>query len=216
VGDQWPEARVKDLLRQYEITVPDGVIVPPGTLVDDAANLAGDLTRPLVVKVHDSAILHKTDVGGVALSIRTDTVLRETIEDFKNRFPESELLIEEQAPAGVEFIIGMLRDADFGLSIMAGFGGIFTEIYQDVAFRVLPVSRADCEDMLSHLTAAPLLDEYRGQKADREALVDLMLKVNAFAREWGPRLEGMDLNPVLVHESGVTVVDAKLIVKGEE
>jgi succinyl-CoA synthetase beta subunit len=212
----WAEAEVKALLDKHGIAVPRGITITPEVPLDSAVKRCADLNKPLVVKLHDPAVVHKSDVGGVKLKLEDDTELGNALAELREQFADSELLVEEQAPDGVEFIIGLLRDPDFGLSIMAGFGGVLTELYEDVSFRVLPVTRTDCDDMLSELQAAPLLREYRGQKADREALIDVMLKLNDFTEEWGDRLEGVDLNPVLVHETGVTVVDAKMIVRGEK
>ncbi len=211
--ESWPEGRVKDLLQDHGLPVPRHVVAKPKQSIRECVRSCTMLNPPYVVKLHDAEVLHKSDVGGVRLNITDPAALTETLVEFRDKFPGSEFLVEEQAPEGVEFIVGLLRDSDFGLTLMAGFGGVLTELYEDVAFRVLPIMRSDCHDMLSQLKAAPLLEGFRGKTADREALIDLLLGVNELAMDMYDQLEGMDLNPVLVHERGVTIVDAKLILR---
>jgi len=113
----------------------------------------------------------------------------------------------------VEVIIGLIEDGSFGLTMMFGIGGIFTEIYKDVTFRVLPITKKDAQEMLSEIKAAPLLDGFRNIKVDKEGLVNLLLKISRLGEEKKAVIDQMDLNPVFVNADGVIVVDAKMILK---
>ena len=110
-------------------------------------------------------------------------------------------------------IIGLIDDPTFGLTIMFGLGGIYTEVYKDVTFRVVPIKKQDAEEMLSEIRAAPILEGFRKIKVDRDALVNLLMKVSALGEKYMDRLDQMDLNPVFVKEKGVVVVDAKMLLR---
>jgi acetyl-CoA synthetase (ADP-forming) len=113
----------------------------------------------------------------------------------------------------VEVIVGLINDPTFGLTIMFGLGGIYTEVYKDVTFRVVPINKQDAEEMLSEIKAAPILEGFRKIKVDREALVNLLLKVSSLGMKHMDHLDQMDLNPVFVKAKGVVVVDAKMLLK---
>jgi len=105
----------------------------------------------------------------------------------------------------------LIRDQTFGLTVMVGLGGIFAEILEDVAFRVLPITRIDADGMLKQLRSARILEGYRGVEPSREALLDLLLKVSAMGLELEELIDQLDLNPVLLGERSAVVVDAKLL-----
>ena len=202
------EDEVKALLRQRGIVVPDSQLLARGELTGDIA-----LPWPLVLKVRSAAILHKSDLGGVALGIRSREKLDAALQIMRERFPGEYLLLERMEAPGVEMIVGLVDDPTFGPSIMCGAGGVLAELYQDVAFRRLPISRDDAEEMLSELRAGALLEGFRGIQADRGAVVDLMLRVSDLGVDLAGELEQMDLNPVIVRGDGAVVVDAKLVWK---
>jgi acyl-CoA synthetase (NDP forming) len=114
---------------------------------------------------------------------------------------------------GVEIIIGLTQDPTFGLSIMFGIGGILTELYKDVTFRVVPIERYDAEEMVNEIKAAKLLDGFRNIPANKKLVIDLLLKVSKLGEELIDRIDQMDLNPVFVYADDICVVDAKLILK---
>ncbi|MEM3050388.1 MAG: acetate--CoA ligase family protein, partial [Thermoplasmata archaeon] len=107
----------------------------------------------------------------------------------------------------VEVIVGLINDATFGL------GGIYTEVYKDVTFRIVPIKREDAEEMLREIKAAPILEGFRKIKVDREAIVNLLMKVSALGERYMDKIAEMDLNPVFVKEKGLVVVDAKLLLR---
>ena len=168
-----------------------------------------NLEYPLVAKVVREDILHKSDVGGVILNINRKEELIKAFNTLHNKF-SSPVLVEEMLSGGVEVIVGVLKDSTFGHAIMFGLGGIFTEVFRDVTFRVIPISRKDAEIMLSEIKGKKILEGYRGIKVSRDNLVDLLLKVSHLVEE-NPQIEGMDLNPVLAREKDCVVLDAKII-----
>ena len=199
---------MKALLHRRGIAVPDSQVLPRGKLPGIVS-----LPWPLVLKVRSAAILHKSDLGGVVLGIRSLEELDSAIQAMRERFPGEDLLLEHMEAPGVEMIVGLVDDPTFGPSIMCGAGGVLAELYRDVAFRRLPISRDDAEEMLSELRAGILLGGFRGIQADRGALLELMLRVSDLGMELAGELEQMDLNPVIVRGDGAVVVDAKLVWK---
>ncbi|MFH1101171.1 MAG: acetate--CoA ligase family protein [Methanobacteriota archaeon] len=202
------ENEVKDLLRSYGIPTTKYQLV---TKEKDLDTLT--LRFPVALKVCSSKILHKTDVGGVRLNIQTKEELQKVFRQFQKKFPLENLLVDQMAETGVEIIIGLVQDPTFGLSIMCGVGGIFTELYKDVSFRVVPIDRYDAEQMIEEIKGKKLLEGFRGMKANKKLVVDLLLKVSRIGEELNTHLDQLDLNPVFVYENSTCVVDAKLIVK---
>ncbi len=198
------EFEAKLLLKRYGIDVPSGALLQN---LKDVDNL--NLEYPLVAKVVREDILHKSDVGGVILNINRKEELIKAFNTLHNKF-SSPVLVEEMLSGGVEVIVGVLKDSTFGHAIMFGLGGIFTEVFRDVTFRVIPISRKDAEIMLSEIKGKKILEGYRGIKVSRDNLVDLLLKVSHLVEE-NPQIEGMDLNPVLAREKDCVVLDAKII-----
>jgi acyl-CoA synthetase (NDP forming) len=168
---------------------------------------------PVALKVCSSKILHKTDVGGVRLNIQNSDELTKTFREFRQRFPTEDLLVDQMEEKGVEMIVGLVQDPTFGLSIMCGIGGIFTELYKDVSFRVVPIDDYDAAQMIEELKGKKLLEGFRGIKANKQLFIDLVSKVSKLGEELIDSVDQMDLNPVFVYEKRVCVVDAKLILK---
>jgi acyl-CoA synthetase (NDP forming) len=202
------ENEAKDVLGAYGIQTTVYQLVESEKDLDRVT-----LKFPVALKVCSPKILHKTDVGGVKLGIQTKEELRQSFKEFRKRFPTEPLLVDQMAEKGVEIIVGLVQDPSFGLTIMCGIGGIFTELYKDVSFRIVPVDRYDAEHMVEELTGKKLLEGFRGIKASKQAVVDLVLAVSKLGEELIDRVDQMDLNPVLVYEDGLCVVDAKLILK---
>ncbi|MDH5362480.1 MAG: acetate--CoA ligase family protein, partial [Aigarchaeota archaeon] len=200
------EKEVKDLLRAYGIQTPRYQLVAPEQGVE-----ALNLPYPLALKVCSSNILHKSEVGGVALGINDQEQLQDQLRTMRKRFPRENLLVETMEKGEVEIIVGLIRDRAFGLALMVGLGGVFAEVLRDVAFRVLPISRIDARDMLRQLRSTKILEGYRGMKPNKEALLDLLLKVSTMGMELEELIDQLDLNPVLLGEKSAIVVDAKLL-----
>jgi acyl-CoA synthetase (NDP forming) len=202
------ENEVKDLLRAYRIPTTHYQVV---RMEKDLEKLK--LQFPVALKVCSPNILHKTDVGGVRLNVQNIEELKKTFKDFRKKFPKENLLIDQMEEKGVEIIVGLVQDPTFGLSIMCGIGGIFTELYKDVSFRVVPIDDYDAREMIQELAGKKLLEEFRGIKANKQLVIDLVLKVSKLGKELIDQVDQMDLNPVFVYEKRICVVDAKLILK---
>ena len=202
------ENEVKDILKAYNIRTTKYRLV---SKIEDFDKL--DLKYPVVLKVCSSKILHKTDVGGVKLGIQDLYELKETFKDFRKRFPKENLLVDQMEEKGIEIIIGLVQDPTFGLSIMFGIGGILTELYKDVTFRVVPIERYDAEEMVKEIKAGPLMEGFRNIPVNKDLVIDLILKVSKLGEELIDNIDQMDLNPVFIYETNYCVVDAKLILK---
>lgn len=202
------ENEVKDLMRVYGIPTTQYQVVRSEK---DLQKLS--VRFPVALKVCSSKILHKTDVGGVRLNIRDDGELKEAFKEFRRKFPTEDLLVDQMEEKGVEMIVGLVQDPSFGLSIMCGVGGIFTELYKDVSFRVVPIDDYDAAQMVGELKGKKLLEGFRGMKAEKQLFLDLVLKVSKLGEELIDHVDQMDLNPVFVYEDRICVVDAKLLLK---
>lgn len=201
----YTEHEAKEILGRFGIDVPPGIV--SRVLPEEIS-----LKFPVVLKVSDASILHKSDVGGVVAGIGDMETLRKRFDAMKARFPGSQFLVEEMAPRGVEFIIGVTRDPVFGKVIMLGTGGIYTELYHDVAFRKLPVNRKDAAGMLSEIKSGVFCSGFRGTRIDCELLEDVIVKVSGMVNSGEYDVESMDLNPVIVGEKSAVVADAKLLI----
>ncbi len=202
------ENEVKDLLKAYDIPTTTYEVVDTE---DDIKSI--DVDFPVALKVCSPDILHKTDVGGVKLNIENEEELLQDFRAFRKKFPKEHLLVDQMVEKGVEIIIGLVQDPTFGLTIMAGIGGIFTELYKDVSFRVVEIDRYDAEQMIEELEGKKLLEGFRNMKANKQLVIELLLKVSHIGEELMEHIDQMDLNPVFVYEDSVCVVDAKMIVK---
>lgn len=202
------ENEVKDLLKNYAIKTTTYQIVKN---IDDLKKIK--IPFPVAIKLCSSKILHKTDIGGVKLDIKDSKELEQVFKKFRKRFPTENLLIEHMEKKGVEIIVGLIQGPTFGLTIMFGTGGIFTELYKDVSFRVVPIESYDAVDMIEEIKGRKLLEGFRNIKANKKLVIDLLLKVSKMGEELINHIDQMDLNPVFVYENDICVVDAKLILK---
>jgi len=201
------ENEVKILMRESGIPTTDFQVVCKYEDIDQKK-----LKFPVVLKVCSPTILHKTDVGGVVLDISKDQLEAE-FSKMRTKFPQEEILVESHQDRRVEVIIGLINDPTFGLTIMFGLGGIYTEVYKDVTFRIVPIKKEDAEEMLKEIKAAPILEGFRKIKVDRDAIITTLMKVSALGEKYADKIDQMDLNPVFVKEKGAVVVDAKLLLK---
>ena len=188
---------------------------------DAAAALAG-LSLPVVAKVSSSVIVHKSDVGGVRLSLDSAEAVRTAIDELLARAravdPEATIVLQQQATAGVEVIAGAVRDPRFGPLLMCGLGGVFVEVLKDVSFGVHPLHGTDIQAMLRRLKAFPLLDGARGQpKANLQALEDILRRLEALMVAC-PAIAELDINPLFAAPvDGVTAAaDARVTLKDSD
>ncbi|HJT06173.1 MAG TPA: acetate--CoA ligase family protein, partial [Stellaceae bacterium] len=208
-----------------ELLARAGIALPPHRLVTEASGLdaaAAQLGFPLALKVQSPDLLHKTEVGGVKLGIGDAAALRQSYDamlaELRRRRPEARVqgvLLQPMARAGVEVILGTIRDPGFGPLVMVGAGGVMTELFKDVAYRLAPVDVDGARRMLDDLRIARLLSGFRGAPAaDIDALAALVAQLSQFAADYRDLVQELELNPVIVHPAGAgcTIVDALLTV----
>lgn len=187
---------------------------------DEATAMARTIGLPVIAKISSKDILHKTDIGGVMANLRTEADVAKAydtiLQNVSAHVPTATIdgvLIQQFLPAGDEFIVGGLRDPSFGPLIMVGLGGIYTELFRDVSFRIAPVSREQSYAMLQELQAWKLLLGMRGKaQADIDALAHTIQSVSHLLTIC-PQIRELDMNPVLVSPEGSIVVDAKIVVE---
>ncbi|MEW6519748.1 MAG: acetate--CoA ligase family protein [Thermodesulfobacteriota bacterium] len=173
--------------------------------------LAAGIGYPLVAKVVSPAVVHKSEVGGVAVGLDSDGQLQHYYEQVCGLPGFAGLLLEEMA-AGVELIAGARIDRQFGLIMLLGIGGTSVEIYQDVAIRMAPLASSDVHAMLDELKGGRLLAGYRGREAvNREKLVRLLVDFTELAQDLVPYIESIDLNPLFCSGEGCVIADARIM-----
>lgn len=209
------EESSKKLLADYGIKVPPYALV---TTPGEAEKKATEIGFPLVAKVVSPEILHKTDVKGVKVGIKSgseaEAVFSEMYDRLSKQYQIKGILLEKMVPPGVEIIIGLQNDAQFGPVLMVGLGGIFTEVFQDVSFRVLPINENDAEEMLKDLKGSKLLKGFRGSEAiDIGVLKDALMNIGRLGIDLAPYFESVDFNPVILYPRDYCVVDAKIILR---
>ena len=214
-----PEEAGKRLLAAYGVAVPRSVMV--GVEVGAPLDIGG-LSPPFVAKVVSPQILHKSDVGGVAIGLADKEAVRQAIDEMAAipAIASAEVdgfLVEEMAPPGIEMVVGAIRDPHFGPMVMVGLGGIFVEVLKDVSFRICPITEGEAHAMLSELQGVPLLDGVRGgQAVSRQAIVDVMLRIAAadgLLAEFGDDIAELDVNPLIVAADGAVAADARVILR---
>ena len=186
------------------------------------SHLAEKIGFPIVLKVSSEDIVHKSDVGGVITGIRSKSDLKEQFDIMNDKisksYPEAviEGFIVEKMESGIELLIGSTHDPMFGPILAFGLGGIYVEVLKDVVFRLIPIEHEDATEMISEIKAAKILDGIRGQPpVDKKSLIDLLLKTSDFINKH-PEIEELDLNPIFATDKGVSVVDARIILKVPE
>jgi len=211
------EPEAYEVLSSYSISVSPYRVV---SSIEEAELVSKKIGFPLVLKIVSPDIIHKSDVGGVKININDVAQLRESyvslMNSVKEKAPNAKIVgvvVERMAPESVEVVVGMLRDPTFGPTMMFGLGGILVEIMKDVIFRIAPVSKEEALDMITKVKGYPLLSGFRGSKPlDIEAVAELISNVSRIAME-NPKIDQMDLNPVIVYDHGFVVVDARIILK---
>lgn len=211
------EETAKGILSEYGISVPGFSLVKD---VESAVAEAKKLGFPLVAKIVSPQILHKTDVGGVKIDLRDEDSVRSAFNDMYERLSKEYdvkgVLLEKMVPKGVEMIVGLQNDPQFGPVMMVGLGGIFTELFKDVSFRVLPIQKQDALEMIEELQGKMLLKGYRGSEPiDLDMLSEALLNIGKLGFDIAPYYESIDFNPVIVYPTSYFVADAKILLSSE-
>jgi acyl-CoA synthetase (NDP forming) len=215
------ELDANKLLSGYKIPMAKSLLCKDE---EDAVKAAIELGYPVVMKILSSDILHKTDAGCVFVGVKNGRELRAAFQTilanakaYKADADIDGILLQEMAEKGLEMIVGMKLDPQFGPVIMAGNGGIYVEVYKDVTLRLLPIGRQDAEKMLKETKIHKIIGGMRGTVYDEEAVIDVLLKVSKLVME-NPDIEEIDINPLFIYEKGLGAkgVDALIKKKGKK
>lgn len=183
---------------------------------EEAVSAARKIGYPVAVKVNSPDITHKSDIGGVVLGVADDAGVRQAFRDIESAVKragaqDEGVIVSAMAAPGREVIVGVTRDLQFGPAVMFGMGGVLVEALGDVSVRVVPLFGKDAEEMIAGIRGSRLLKGYRGGKpVDTGSLKELLLKVSDFAARH-PDVAELDLNPVIVYEKGLAIVDARVV-----
>lgn len=211
------EPEAKTVCMKYNIPVTKFSIAKNES---EAAKLAEDIGFPVVLKIVSPDVIHKSDVGGVVVGLKTvdevRSAYRQIIQNVKRHKANARIegiLVQEMAPPSTEVIVGAVKDPQFGPALMFGLGGIFVEVLRDVAFRIAPISEEEAREMIGEIKAYPLLKGYRGlPPADIDAIVKILVNTSKLVMEH-QEIKELDLNPIMVYEKGAKTVDARIILE---
>jgi len=206
----------KRLLEEWGIPVVSSIAARDRAGAIEAARSLG---FPVVMKILSPEIVHKSDAGGVVTDLRTEEEVSRAFEkmmvDVKEQMPVASIqgVIIERMLTGMEVIIGVIKDSQFGHVLLFGMGGILVELLKDTSFRLVPIEPAAAEDMIKEVKGYALLEGFRGKKGNTESLRDLLLKVSNFVDQ-NPEICEIDLNPVMTSPSGSIVADVRIKIDG--
>jgi acetate---CoA ligase (ADP-forming) subunit beta len=212
------EIESKALIRESGIAVTDTQLVHS---MREAVSISNRTGYPVVLKIASTDITHKSDAGGVKVGLMTPEAVEKAYQEIftsvAQKYPAAVLqgvTVQKTARPGVEVIIGMFTDAQFGPVLMFGLGGIWVEILKDVSFRIVPLTKKDAVSLIREIKGFPLLEGRRGQKAsDIGSLEGALLNLSEFVEKY-PEIKEIDLNPIFVYEEGYVAVDARIILSG--
>lgn len=211
------EPEAKTVCVEYDISVTKFKVAKNES---EAVRFSEELGYPVVLKIVSPDVIHKSDVGGVIIGLKTAEDVRNAykriLENVKKHKPKAEIvgvLVQEMAPASTEVIVGAIKDPQFGPALMFGLGGIFVEVLKDVTFRIAPINEDEAREMITEVRAYPLLKGYRNlPPADIEAIIKILLNTSRLVMEH-EEIKEVDLNPIMVYEKGAKTVDARIILE---
>ncbi|MBC2743770.1 MAG: acetate--CoA ligase family protein [Desulfosarcina sp.] len=201
----------------YEILEAYGIDVPEWQMADNiegAVAAAEAIGYPVVVKADAASVVHKSDMGGVAVDLAHADAVKKAATHMKAHIDATDLrfFVQQYVPGGREVILGAKSEPGVGHLIMFGLGGIFVEVLKDVVFNLTPVTDAEAREMVDGIKASALLSGVRGEKpVDKTALVDLIQRLSKLVTDF-PQIKELDLNPVMAFENGTVAVDARIAI----
>lgn len=209
------EPEAKEICRAYQMPTQEFLTAHNA---DEAVECSQKVTFPVVMKIISPDVLHKTDAGGVILNVNSKEEARSGYEHIISNVKAHDsnarilgVLVQHMAPKGVEVIVGGIRDAQFGPTILFGLGGIFVEVLKDVTFRVAPLSQLDEKEMVHGIRAYPILTGIRGQPASDEQAIMTILGAASRLMTEHETIGQLDFNPVIVYPTGASIVDARIL-----
>ena len=211
------EFESKKILKQAGIPVVETKLAKTQK---EAVSLSQKMSFPVVLKIVSPEVIHKSDSGGVKLSINSVTEVKkaydEILKKVRKQYPHAVIhgvSVQKMIQPGTEVIVGTSKDPQFGPVIMFGLGGIFVELLKDVSFRVIPVEQRDAHEMIKEIKGYPLLQGYRGKEpASLSALVEIILKISKLIEE-NPQIKELELNPIFAYRNKAVAVDARIILE---
>lgn len=209
------EIESKALLTKIGIPVVETLLAKSKS---EAVDISRKLHFPVAMKIVSPEIIHKSDIGGVKLGLRTskqvESAYDEILSVVRLKCPEANVegvSVQKMARRGTEVIIGMTRDKQFGRVLMFGLGGILVELLRDVTFGIVPLEREDAQRMIREIKGYPLLNGFRGHETvDLRTLEEMLLKVSEFVDQ-RPGIGEIDINPIFAYSDGAIAVDARVI-----
>ena len=211
------EPEAKAICMEYGIPVTKFEVA---SSEDEAVKFAEEIGYPIVLKIVSPDVIHKFDVGGVILNLKSAEEVRKAynqiIENVRKHKPNARILgvtVQEMVPPSTEVIVGAIKDAQFGPTLMFGLGGIFVEVLKDVTFRIAPITEEEAKEMISEIKAYPILKGYRGNPpADIDSIAKILVNTSKLVIDH-QEIKELDLNPIIVYESGAKTVDARIILE---
>jgi len=210
---------ISELLDCYGIRLIETKVA---TTITQAVNIASSMGFPVVVKLSSSTIVHKTDVDGIILDVKSENEVKKAFRHIKTSLTKMDhehemdgVTIQPMVVEGIEAIIGVTHDPSFGPLIMFGLGGIYAELIKDISLRLHPLTNLDARELINSVKMTKMLDGYRGSvPSDTKALEDLLLRVSTLVEDI-PMITELDLNPVKVMPQGQDywIVDARIMVR---
>jgi acetyltransferase len=201
---------VYTLLSAYGIPVAGWQIVQSA---EEAEKAAAEIGFPVVVKADSETIIHKSDMGGVAVNLKDGKEVLSTVKSMKDTLGDNadlKFFIQKYLPGGREIIIGAKAEQELGHLVLFGIGGVYVELLKDVAFELTPVTDTEVKDMISSIKSYPLLSGFRGEKGvNQDALAETLQRVSQLVTEL-PMIQEMDLNPIMAFEDNIFIVDARI------
>jgi acetyltransferase len=205
-------AEVYGILEAYKIPVAKWKLAATPA---EAAEAAAKIGFPVVVKAEAASVVHKSDMGGVALNLASASAVKSAAAQMRKAItaPDLRFFVQKFLPDGLELIMGAKAEEGLGHAVVFGLGGIYVEVMQDVVFNLTPISSAEAREMLAAIKGAPLLQGVRGQKGvDQDRLTEILQRLSQLLTDL-PELQEMDLNPIKAFADEVFVVDARISLK---
>jgi acyl-CoA synthetase (NDP forming) len=180
----------------------------------EAVKAAEEIGFPVVLKADSTAIVHKSDVGGVKVNLADAGAVNAAALEMEKKFGAQRLrfFVQEYLPGGREVIIGAKAEPGLGHTVMFGLGGVLVELMKDVSFELTPIASGEAGEMLTSIKSYPLLSGFRGQEGvDREKLIEVLQRVSQLVTDF-PMIQEMDLNPIIAYKDRAVVVDARILI----
>lgn len=206
------EYEAKKVLAEYGIPVTKEILVDDETSLVDAVRNIG---FPVVIKGCDPEIVHKSEQNLIRTDIRYEKEAIAAFHDIQARMTgvSGSVLVQEMIMGKRELVAGLIRDRQFGPSVMFGIGGIFTEIFNDVVFRIAPIDKSDALGMMEEIRGKRILEAIRGlEPVDREQLSNLLIRIGQIGVE-NEMIQEIDINPIIISKGRGIAVDAMIVLK---